>query len=62
MKLKRNIVNHNNNIWEYSYCASYYIYETNNNCFIYRLGGKDSEILPNIEYSVSNDVCKKNYH
>src|SRR5436309_2591493 len=53
VKLKTKIIK-DNELWKWNGGTSYCIHETNNDCLIYRVGGKVNNI-PNIEYSMTND-------
>ena len=35
--------------------TSYCIHKTINDCLIYRIGGRDNKVVPNIEYSLKHD-------
>src|SRR5947209_2795943 len=46
----------NNDVWEYNFYTSYCVHETNDDCFIYRVGGQDNYKIPNIKYSIVNNT------
>jgi len=45
-----------NDVWKYNKYTSYCLYETNDDCLIYRVGGQDNKKIPNIKYSMKSDI------
>jgi len=48
----------NNNLWKRNFGTSYCIYKnkTINDYLIYRIGGENNNIIPNIQYSIKHDI------